>query len=151
MADQFSSVSNAIDGDTLRCASCGSYLIHHSKVEIWDRDEDEEKGLHVCVDFEDVSIDRSMAGNPSDRRHGLAIYFWCENCKANNALVLSQHKGNTFIHWSTAEELSKQKLADQDEDAKISAAESEQLLSNAADAMRRFSEDANESSEGEGR
>jgi len=39
------------------------------------------------------------SGNPSSRRDGLAIKFWCEGCPAVLELTVEQHKGQTFLAW----------------------------------------------------
>jgi hypothetical protein len=38
-------------------------------------------------------------GNPSSRRGGVAIRFWCEGCDSAPELTLEQHKGETHLHW----------------------------------------------------
>ena len=91
---------NANYGSELRCPSCGSNYLHHEKVEIFDRGEDEEKGLHVSVENRVVKTDIDISGNPSSRRHGVKVYFSCENCEAQPVLSISQHKGNTVFDIS---------------------------------------------------
>ncbi len=93
---QFESYQGGVGGK-LKCPSCGSSYLHHEKVEIFERGEDEEKGLHVVVENGVVKTDTNMSGNPSARRHGLKIYFSCEECKTKPVLSISQHKGNTFV------------------------------------------------------
>jgi hypothetical protein len=43
------------------------------------------------------------SGNPSGRRDGLSIKFWCEGCKGVDEdileLTISQHKGSTLLGW----------------------------------------------------
>jgi hypothetical protein len=45
------------------------------------------------------------AGNPSQRRDGIAISFWCEQCGAGAkghpglTLTVAQEKGSTEIVW----------------------------------------------------
>lgn len=84
-------------GAELICPACGGNYLHHERVEVFDRGEDQEQGLHVSVNDAEVSIDTSLAGNPSARRHGLSIHFSCENCDAKPVLHVAQHKGNTFV------------------------------------------------------
>lgn len=72
----------------------------------------------VCIDFSDVPNARivtrvhrvgritrmpsEQSRNPSARRDGVAIRFWCETCGADNIeLVVEQHKGNSFLRWRT--------------------------------------------------
>lgn len=81
----------------LKCAACDGEYLHHYKVEVFDRREDEEKGLHVQVTDGTVVTDKLLDGNPSSRRHGVKIYFWCENCDHKTVLSLAQHKGESQI------------------------------------------------------
>jgi hypothetical protein len=96
---QFESYQEGFGGE-LKCPSCGYNYLHHEKVEIFERGEDEEKGLHVKVENGMVTTDTNLSGNPSARRHGLTIHFWCEGCKAKPVLSISQHKGNTLVDFS---------------------------------------------------
>tara|TARA_Y100000310_G_C20667393_1_gene808356 strand:- start:1894 stop:2217 length:324 start_codon:yes stop_codon:yes gene_type:complete len=96
--------------EPLECPSCHenySYL-HHETVEVFDpAQEDAEEGLHVRVpgEGEQVYIDRNLDGNPSLRRHGLTISFYCETCPARPVLCLVQHKGNTYIYWESHDDV----------------------------------------------
>lgn len=67
-------------GAELKCPSCDSNALHHEKVEVFDREDDETEGLHVVISGGKVTTDRNLDGNPSRRRNGLSISFWCENC-----------------------------------------------------------------------
>ena len=96
MKIQFESYEEGFGGE-LKCPSCGSNYLHHEKVEVFERGEDEEKGLHVTIENGVAKTDTNLSGNPSARRHGLLIHFSCEGCKANPVLSLSQHKGNTWV------------------------------------------------------
>ena len=62
------------------CPSCRSDYLSHEVVDVFDRKEDAETGLHVKVAGLNATVNASMDGNPSDRRHGIAIRFGCENC-----------------------------------------------------------------------
>lgn len=84
-------------GAELVCPGCGSNYLHHGKVEIFDRSEDQSDGLHVVVGDQDVRIDKVMTGNPSTRRHGLKIHMDCEQCKCEPVLIIYQHKGQTYV------------------------------------------------------
>lgn len=84
------------------CPECGDGWLHQSRVEVFVRDsEDEDRGIHATIDYQDgVSIDRSMAENPSPRRDGIAIAFECELCGGDaRTLHITQHKGNEFMSW----------------------------------------------------
>ena len=78
---------------------CGDSWLHHVGVEIFDRAEDASDGLHVSTTGTSVVVNRALAGNPSDRRDGLIIYFECEVCPARPRLLISQHKGQTFFDF----------------------------------------------------
>ena len=84
----------------LLCPHCGGTYLHHGKVSIYEREEDQDNGLHVSVERGGtLSVDQDLSGNPSLRRHGLTIQFWCEICKANPELTIVQHKGQTFVQF----------------------------------------------------
>ncbi len=85
-------------GSILRCCRCGERHLHHDEVDIFARSEDAVSGLHVNVQNTQVAIDTSLNGNPSSRRHGLSILFWCEICHARQVLTVAQHKGQTFVN-----------------------------------------------------
>jgi hypothetical protein len=51
----------------------------------------------MCIDGMDATIDTSMAGNPSGRRSGLTVLFWCECCHRITRLDIEQHKGETHL------------------------------------------------------
>lgn len=95
--------------DSLNCPGCGSDNLHHERVDVFERCEDAERGLHVTVSGIDnpicspalVSIGDSLDGNPSARRQGLTIRFWCEQCDLRPVLSISQHKGTTYMQWSS--------------------------------------------------
>lgn len=84
-------------GAELLCPNCNSNYLHHDRVEIFDRSEDATSGLHVTIAEGKATIDSSLSGNPSTRRHGLTVHFWCEECKATPLLTIAQHKGNTIV------------------------------------------------------
>ena len=87
----------------LVCPFCGYVNLHQRIVEVFDRKEDREEGLHVKTDGQKVSVDRSLVGNPSSRRQGLTIAFECEHCRHDDkhpTLTIVQHKGTTYIEWS---------------------------------------------------
>lgn len=87
----------------LLCASCGGCNIHHERVDVFEREEDAFDGLHTSVSRTGTKIDRDMRGNPSRRRHGLTVYFSCEECGFTTRLVIFQHKGATIIDSSVVE------------------------------------------------
>jgi hypothetical protein len=102
------------DYGILTCPACGFNYLHHEAVEVFARDEDDEEGLHVRVATGDamppngirgqtVAIGRALAGNPSGRRGGVAIRFWCEGCHAHPVLTIAQHKGHTLVEMRKEE------------------------------------------------
>jgi len=89
--------SSDADREELLCPSCGGAFLHHDRVEVFQRDEDQTHGVHVLVEDDKVTIDTSLERNPSARRHGLVIGFWCETCNSRSTLDIAQHKGNTHV------------------------------------------------------
>ena len=86
-------------GALLECPACHGNHLHHNKVEVFDRAEDQDGGLHVSVASGKVVEDSDLSGNPSKRRHGLSIHFTCEHCPATPVLSVAQHKGNTWVNF----------------------------------------------------
>lgn len=78
----------------LKCPACGTNNVHHTSVEVFEREEDKD-GLHVVVEGGSVRTDTVMKGNPSHRRHGIRLLLSCESCPALSALTIVQHKGET--------------------------------------------------------
>lgn len=98
MIPKFGQYHNGLGGE-LVCPSCGFNYLHHDKVEVFECGEDTPYGVHVTVEDAKATFDTSLEGNPSARRHGLKIYFWCEGCQAKPVLSLHQHKGNTYVDF----------------------------------------------------
>ena len=86
-------------GAELVCPSCSGNYLHHDRVDIFERGEDQDKGIHVSVAEGKVTVDTGLADNPSARRGGLNIHFWCEGCSAKPVLTIAQHKGNSFVNF----------------------------------------------------
>jgi hypothetical protein len=72
--------------------------LHHEKVEVFERNEDREEGLHAVVTSGAVTVDTSLEKNPSQRRNGLLITFSCEHCSAKPVLSIVQHKGQIYLN-----------------------------------------------------
>jgi len=100
-------------GDVLLCPLClkdypdrrGMWL-HQTGVEAFFRDEDAEKGVHGYIAHKRSFITPhgdcgNFSLNPSSRRDGLIIYFFCEWHPHHVTLELhiSQHKGVTEMGW----------------------------------------------------
>ncbi len=74
--------------------------MHHSGVKVFDRNEDEDTGLFVHVREQTVQVATKIPeGNPSLRRGGLVLGFWCELCGGSAELCIAQHKGWTYVAW----------------------------------------------------
>ena len=97
---EFESYEEGFGGE-LKCPSCGGSSLHHEKVDIFNRsknsEDDDPDGLHVKIENDTVTTDTNLSGNPSQRRYGLTILFWCESCNHKPLLSISQHKGNTWL------------------------------------------------------
>jgi len=83
--------------EPLECPACGGTNLHHEAVSVWNREEDSVEGLCVRIKGESVETLTSMKGNPSERRSGLSVWFWCEHCSIKSRLDLVQHKGSTYL------------------------------------------------------
>jgi hypothetical protein len=96
-----------MDLSHLHCPVCDSTYIHQKTVGIYNCDEDSITGLHLEVSDKNFTMDTDMKGNPSPRRQGLSIAFYCEQCDAQSPddimpqhiLNIFQHKGETYIGW----------------------------------------------------
>ena len=88
----------------LSCPHCGGECMHHGAVTIYDRKEDAPRVTKIEVRNCSALITRAdseASGNPSDRRHGMAIEFRCEDCEATSKFLIAQHKGQSFVGWRT--------------------------------------------------
>ena len=92
------------NSNELICPHCRekySYL-HHDQVTVYSRDEDSPRVTKTVVRdhlAEISTIDNDTSGNPSSRRDGVAIRFWCELCHTISELTFAQHKGVTQLEW----------------------------------------------------
>lgn len=97
-------------GNTLLCPCCGGEYLHHDTVSVFMRPEDAESTLVTTVSATASITDllpSNVSGNPSSRRGGITISFWCESCHGDPEhinkplfkLHIAQHKGNTFLNW----------------------------------------------------
>jgi len=96
----------------LLCPKCGFDYLHHEKIEIFERQaEDDKQGLHLVVASRadstvaassriNVLTNTDISENPSRRRNGMKISFWCEGCDVVSVLVIEQHKGQTFMDFA---------------------------------------------------
>ena len=92
----------------LPCPRCGNDYLHHRGVTAFDRMEDSEIVLRTAVEVGKTTVQlvaQADSGNPSVRRDGLVIQFWCEHCGGGDdgesiiELTLAQHMGATQIAW----------------------------------------------------
>ena len=84
---------------TLLCPTCGGDCTHTERVDVYEREEDAESGLHVAVSDLRVKVTTDLAGNPSPRRYGIRIQVSCEECGGTATLAVYQHKGTTYLYW----------------------------------------------------
>jgi hypothetical protein len=90
------------DTDVLACPNCDSFYLHHDAVTVYDRDEDASDVTQVRVEngvATTMTIPNDVSRNPSSRRHGMAIEFWCEGCGGEFELTIAQDRGVTEIGW----------------------------------------------------
>ena len=89
----------------LRCPHCRGNNLHHFRVRVFDRHEDDVIVVETTVQSGLSAAHRipsEDSRNPSSRRHGLAIDFVCENCGDTPkpiVLTVAQHKGSTHVAW----------------------------------------------------
>lgn len=90
----------------LLCPICRGGWLHQAVVWLFERKEDSRSTLRVEVSHETPAAWATWSGsadNPSTRRHGLIIRFWCESCGDGPSrwidLTIAQHKGQTEIAW----------------------------------------------------
>jgi hypothetical protein len=68
--------------------SCGGNYLHHDGVVVFNRVEDGEVTTVTTVDGGETTVCQvpsERTSNPSSRRHGIAIRFWCELCAARQS------------------------------------------------------------------
>ena len=82
------------------CPVCEGEYLHQYKADVCFRTEDAYKGVCAVVTQDGVLQGTSQESNPSARRDGMTISFWCETCSEKSHLIISQHKGGTYIFWA---------------------------------------------------
>ena len=92
------------DDVVLFCPRCGGLDLRHSRVDVYDRGEDEAVVMQTVLingrQTVSAGVPNEGSGNPSARRHGLTIEFRCELCDEPVTLTVAQHKGQTSMRWS---------------------------------------------------
>lgn len=109
LSQSFTKLPRLSEDDGLTCPSCGHDNLHQENVHVFFRKEDAEDGVQVSVQGRavwghepadvPVSVFTDQEGNPSPRRDGIEIEFWCECCPAHPRLAIMQHKGSTYMEW----------------------------------------------------
>jgi hypothetical protein len=96
---------------SLCCPQCGGDCLHHGRVTVFHRIEDDEVITQTVVTGPTATVEavpNSRTTNPSSRRDGIEIEFQCELCHweknsdfANQRMFLriAQHKGKTLLEW----------------------------------------------------
>jgi hypothetical protein len=100
-------VNVAINSDNILCCpKCRGENLHQGTVEVFNRPQEDALSLAVLVRPGYGPKTGDPNRNPSDRRQGLSVGFWCETCEAESGpdhetlkLQIWQHKGITFIRW----------------------------------------------------
>jgi hypothetical protein len=94
-----------------KCLNCGGEYLHPHATWIYTRPEDSPAvhyvGVQTADDCHGVDIstgceNSAESDNPSLRRGGILIDFWCETCGAfgpGTQLRISEHKGTVEIEW----------------------------------------------------
>lgn len=91
------------DRGVLLCPFCRGDYLHSAEVVVYDRKEDAEitRVVTIGAAIEKKCLASRESGNPSGRRHGIAIRFTCEQCgpDVRLELTLAQRKGFTLMGW----------------------------------------------------
>jgi hypothetical protein len=92
------------NSDWLLCPGCGFFGgLHHDRVTVFDRiREDGPSTVTEVKNGKVIRLCHNSNNNPSSRRDGIAIRFWCECCDAISELTIAQHKGTTEMEWRIA-------------------------------------------------
>lgn len=94
----------SMNDNVVRCPHCLYDYMHQDKVEVFDRQEDADVGIHAIVTAGKATFNYSMNGNPSSRRDGVRIEFFCEGCDKRSVMTIIQHKGQTFTEMRVLED-----------------------------------------------
>ena len=88
--------------DGLICPKCGCDNLHQNEVSVfWRKQEDSAECASIGSSVLQTNYFVDPGRNPSPRRDGLLIKFYCEQCDADPELAIYQHKGTTYIKWHT--------------------------------------------------
>lgn len=94
-------VPDGNDYAVLACVCGEPNGLHHDKVVVYNRNEDEPEAQMTVVEHGRVLVNEaSRDTGPSCRRDGLSVSFWCELCgRRGMKLHIIQHKGQTHLSW----------------------------------------------------
>lgn len=84
----------------LLCHHCGGDYMHHGPVEVQSRRKEDGPTASTVVFPDGEQTAKEGTSIMSSRRTSVVIGFWCEGCGQTSALVISQHKGCTFMGWA---------------------------------------------------
>ena len=96
---------------SLCCPQCRGDRLHHGRVTVFHRIEDDEMITQTIVTGPTATLEavpNSRTTNPSSRRDGIEIEFQCELCHrekksdlANQRMFLriARHQGKTLLEW----------------------------------------------------
>jgi hypothetical protein len=105
---------NIDDNTFLICPECGDNYLHHTSITVYNRTEDAPatRVTHLGTGMDgwpdnapqddtltSATVPSDSCDNPSSRRHGLQVRFYCETCDSTPTLNLAQHKGYTELVW----------------------------------------------------
>ena len=85
-------------GTAIDCPCCLGNNLHQKSVSVFFRNEDSPDGIFKKVDLTGVEY-AHPSKNPSPRRDGMLISFFCETCDSDPELAIYQHKGSTYLEW----------------------------------------------------
>jgi len=95
------------NGDGLCCPRCGENNLHHDAFDWYWRPAEDRPSNNIRIEYDTATMRPDAAKrNPSTRRDGMRLQFWCEHCHGGDQperprfeLLIYQHKGTTYIVW----------------------------------------------------
>ena len=96
---------------SLCCPQCRGDRLHHGRVTVFHRIEDDEMITQTVVTGPTATVEAvpsSQTTNPNSRRDGIEIEFQCELCHREKKLDLAnqrmflriaRHQGKTLLEW----------------------------------------------------
>jgi len=85
-------------GHILRCPKCMGGKIVLDKVEVFETELEDAKGLHVHIRKGIVATGLHTPEDSKDQRNGIEIEFDCKKCKARSCLVITDHDDSTYFN-----------------------------------------------------